>query len=819
MKPPVQYAMMPPRIDAPKIAPMRPVQQPKIAKMRGIDEALDYYLGGTGVPDKLRAINSMFNPVEAVGGSMRASQRLFAPETDGWGRVQALGDMLSGVGGFVAPMVAASKVGGPVASAVVDAFTGMNTAPATQAAKTTATDFATKDFGGMKVSGGGRGTGTQRGQAVAPDLGSGAVGNASSAGDIPPGGTYAVASQPYRPRSGYPGQSGTPGYAPVGRVGDWDSGVSYGARPEFVNAIQDTARGSTTPTWRMLPDGDPQSREVFARGLAEAKASQGPYGAAVDANPAEAYANQRVFVAGDGQGYFSVAPTGEINAVAGRKGSGIRGLPDTALNVATQNGGRWLSVFDTNIAEKYADSGFKPVARVPFNPEYAPDGWDAKTMGQWNNGQPDVVFMEYDPSYTGGYTPGSAAQSVPEMSYDDASALMSQRADRTGLREAYEARAGQMELKAGKRVNANPNRERFVDSDYHTPAPGGTFEDLALKYPRNPNPNAPLPKGDRARILVDRRGDIADKLAEKIRASGQMEKDTRYFYHSDGPLYRAAIKAGLSDEAARSWLSDFGNYFAATSPRTKVVENARNATSAMAKEAQGIGFRAPVGPGTGGLSERGYPMMTGKGGIHGQLLDQVTSGRGIDLNTNTKPGNFGPNMVGNRSSVTVDTHAIRGIMQTLNEIDPGSVPVDFIIPKYRAAYAKDPSVLTPNMIMDTVGKQKIGPKGATYSAQTEYPVFADIYHDVADRLGVDPAEAQSMGWFGLGNETNLGSTPHTLADVFDQRLDVTARLLGIPVKEAARLVFNRKIPLMAGAGVGFMSQQQEPKAKPIGFGS
>ena len=125
MKPPVQYAMMPPRVDAPKVGKMKPVQQPKVAKMRGIDEALDYYLGPTGIPDRLAAVNQMFNPVETLGGSMRASQRLFAPETDGWGRVQAAGDMLSGIAGFVAPMVAAAKVG----AGVVDAFAGINASP------------------------------------------------------------------------------------------------------------------------------------------------------------------------------------------------------------------------------------------------------------------------------------------------------------------------------------------------------------------------------------------------------------------------------------------------------------------------------------------------------------------------------------------------------------------------------------------------------------------------------------------------------------------------------------------------------------------
>ena len=148
MKPPV-YAMMPPRVDAP-VGKMKPVQQPKVAPMRGIDEALDYYLGPTGIPDKLRAVNSMFNPVETLGGSMKASQRMLAPDTAPMDRVRYMGDMLSGIGGFVAPMVAAAKVGAPAASAVADAFTGISTAPATQAAKTTATDFAMGESGAMR---------------------------------------------------------------------------------------------------------------------------------------------------------------------------------------------------------------------------------------------------------------------------------------------------------------------------------------------------------------------------------------------------------------------------------------------------------------------------------------------------------------------------------------------------------------------------------------------------------------------------------------------------------------------------------------------
>lgn len=372
------------------------------------------------------------------------------------------------------------------------------------------------------------------------------------------------------------------------------------------------------------------------------------------------------------------------------------------------------------------------------------------------------------------------------------------------LKDAYEARAAQMELAPGARIQPDPNRTRMVDQDYRVPAPG-TRPDMSQQYPRNPDPTAALPLGGRAQILVDRKSDIARQLAAKIVASGQMGADTRYFYHSDGPLYRSAIASGLSEDDASRWLDDFAQNFAATSPRTKVEENLRNATSAMAKQAAGIPHRQIVGPGTAtngvpGLSERGYPMMTGGGGIHGQLLDDVHGGSGIDMNTNTKPANFGANMAGNRSGVTVDTHAIRGTLQTLNELSPGSVPDGFIMPQHREAYWSDPTTLTPDMIADTVGSQMIGPKGARYKAQTEYPVFADIFHEAADILGVSPAEAQSMAWFGLGGDTNLGSMPKTVADSFDERLNVTAKALNISPEMARQMVFQRKIPLLAAGG-------------------
>ena len=99
----------------------------------------------------------------------------------------------------------------------------------------------------------------------------------------------------------------------------------------------------------------------------------------------------------------------------------------------------------------------------------------------------------------------------------------------------------------------------------------------------------------------------------------------------------------------------------------------------------------------------------------------------------------------------------------------------------------------------------VGPRGDRVKMQTEYPVFADIWHGAADRLGVSPAEAQSMGWFGFGDQTNLGSARKTPVDVFDDRLSVTAQALGISPEEAARAVFTRRIPLMSAVPGGLLA--------------
>lgn len=82
-----------------------------------------------------------------------------------------------------------------------------------------------------------------------------------------------------------------------------------------------------------------------------------------------------------------------------------RGVTKSMLDIATQEGGRRLDAFDTVLPRLYSQSGFRAVARLPFNDEYAPEGWSHEHFKAFNGGRPDVVFMAHDPQ-AGLYQPG-----------------------------------------------------------------------------------------------------------------------------------------------------------------------------------------------------------------------------------------------------------------------------------------------------------------------------------------------------------------------------------------------------------------------------
>lgn len=387
-------------------------------------------------------------------------------------------------------------------------------------------------------------------------------------------------------------------------------------------------------------------------------------------------------------------------------------------------------------------------------------------------------------------------------------------------------RAAQMELATKDRIQPSGKDPLFnlTPEGYENTLP----EQSEVYVPRQPQgTDQPLPKNNRAAFVNDNIEAISDRLAERMKP--WLGTEAQYFYHT-GPIVDKALDMGFSKEEIYSWLQDFSDAYAATSPRTKTADNLRNATLVMTKKHLGIPYDEIIGPNKGQRNEKGYAMIinrkgdissSGKvanaDGLHRKLLDTLDED-GINPNTNPKPYTFAQNVYGNLDGVTVDTHAVRGALSAANEINPGSIPIDYIKPKFRKQYAEDPASLDPaTMIDDSIGSQMIDGT----DMQTEYAVFSDVYRRTAEKLGVSPAEAQSLGWFGSGDSTGLASELKSVASLIEDRIDVTAQGLGKPKEEVFKMLLNREIPVLqifgtAGAGaaaLGSMDEQMQQFSK------
>ena len=109
-----------------------------------LDETVNYF-----TPPELRGPLGLINeanPVTSMERASTASQTMLAPETSGWGRVAAGGDMLSNMAGVVAPAMVAGKAGMPAVNAIEEGLLGW--APGMPAA---AGNFVADEFGGMKL--------------------------------------------------------------------------------------------------------------------------------------------------------------------------------------------------------------------------------------------------------------------------------------------------------------------------------------------------------------------------------------------------------------------------------------------------------------------------------------------------------------------------------------------------------------------------------------------------------------------------------------------------------------------------------------------
>ncbi|NBQ17875.1 hypothetical protein EBU24_06170, partial [bacterium] len=91
-------------------------------------------------------------------------------------------------------------------------------------------------------------------------------------------------------------------------------------------------------------------------------------------------------------GYGFVSQDGDIKGVFKANKESAEKTGDEVLKKAVKAGGIKLDNFDGYLTKIYERNGFRIASRIPFNEEYAPEGWNKEA-----HGTPDVVAMVYDP--------------------------------------------------------------------------------------------------------------------------------------------------------------------------------------------------------------------------------------------------------------------------------------------------------------------------------------------------------------------------------------------------------------------------------------
>lgn len=150
-------------------------------------------------------------------------------------------------------------------------------------------------------------------------------------------------------------------------------------------------------------------------------------------------------------GVALVDENGEIRGL-GKIDPEAKGVGPRLVKAAVKAGGRVLDNFDMPYLSKiYKDNGFRIISRVPFEEQFAPDGWNKE-----KHGTPDVVFMAYDPDGK------MKAKELTFASYDDAKAYRDEMVAEN-KKQQQEAKAKQEQQQASDRAaDLGEQRRRFT---------------------------------------------------------------------------------------------------------------------------------------------------------------------------------------------------------------------------------------------------------------------------------------------------------------------------------------------------------------------
>lgn len=177
--------------------------------------------------------------------------------------------------------------------------------------------------------------------------------------------------------------------------------VLNGARVAQVHSLevaqknQLTKAGLAAPVfWELTPSSE--SAAAFVQFANKAKQGNDRAGE-INILSAESYETLKVFVATGGEMGFALDDDQIVTMFKVPNAEGLDGGYQALFALAVQLGGRRMKIFDAFIPKIAAFQGFEATSREAFDPERAPADWDEAAFAQYNDGQPDLVYMVHNP--------------------------------------------------------------------------------------------------------------------------------------------------------------------------------------------------------------------------------------------------------------------------------------------------------------------------------------------------------------------------------------------------------------------------------------
>ena len=186
---------------------------------------------------------------------------------------------------------------------------------------------------------------------------------------------------------------------PTGVVqGQREGGTGEGVQGEATLPKADVGDSNLGSEAKITPDQISVSNDPtdFAAQMQSAQSSLGKAGMSVSPYTQEAYdevasEGGKFLRAADNKVLALLKPSGEMVSLVKDATVKAKGAAQAMISKMKDMGGLFMDNYDIYLTPIYEKAGYKVVARVPFDEQYAPEGWNEQDSPLKN--KPDVVFM------------------------------------------------------------------------------------------------------------------------------------------------------------------------------------------------------------------------------------------------------------------------------------------------------------------------------------------------------------------------------------------------------------------------------------------